>query len=187
MNKKFLTTILILWIGSGQAQDCNKCDLLTNVHQCCDITSGYLTNKYSEKEVIECLNFNSNCFSNVKEQYDSVVREDLGRVLEKIGNCIERKETLTRDQVMSSMVWLALQKNKLKGYKTKFCKQQTTNSNNKIQESNDASIKKYHIVEAGQTLYRISVIYGVPVEELKQWNGLTTNEIKIGQKLIVKK
>lgn len=44
---------------------------------------------------------------------------------------------------------------------------------------------RYHVVEKGQTLYRLSKIYGKPVDYIKQVNGLTGNTISIGQKLIV--
>ncbi len=44
-----------------------------------------------------------------------------------------------------------------------------------------------HLVEKGQTLYSISKMYNVSVEELKAWNGLTDNSISVGQSLNVKK
>ena len=44
---------------------------------------------------------------------------------------------------------------------------------------------KYHIVQASQTLYSISKMYGISVDELKEWNDLTSNSIQIGQKLVV--
>lgn len=42
-----------------------------------------------------------------------------------------------------------------------------------------------HTVEKGQTFYRISVIYGISVDKLKEMNGLTNTNISIGQKLKV--
>lgn len=44
---------------------------------------------------------------------------------------------------------------------------------------------QYHTVEAGQTLYAISRKYNVTVDEMKQWNKLTSNELSTGQQLIV--
>lgn len=46
---------------------------------------------------------------------------------------------------------------------------------------------QWHIVEAGQTLYSISRTFAAPVDTLKKWNNLPTNEISIGKALIVKK
>ena len=43
----------------------------------------------------------------------------------------------------------------------------------------------YHTVEPGQTLYAISKMYEVKVEELKKWNNLKDNSIKAGETLIV--
>lgn len=42
-----------------------------------------------------------------------------------------------------------------------------------------------HVVEAGQTLYSLSVKYGVLVADLRQWNGLTADDLRAGQTLIV--
>lgn len=45
---------------------------------------------------------------------------------------------------------------------------------------------KTHTVQKGETLYRISKMYGMTVDELKSLNGLTSNEISLGQSLRVK-
>jgi len=48
------------------------------------------------------------------------------------------------------------------------------------------SVRKVHLVQTGDTLYNISRRYqGVTVEQLKQLNHLTSDEVKPGQKLIV--
>ncbi len=43
----------------------------------------------------------------------------------------------------------------------------------------------YHTVVKGETLYRLSKTYGKSVDYIKQVNGLNSNTISIGQKLIV--
>jgi len=43
----------------------------------------------------------------------------------------------------------------------------------------------YHTVEPGQTLYAISRMYEVKVEQIKKWNDLKDNTIKAGETLIV--
>lgn len=45
----------------------------------------------------------------------------------------------------------------------------------------------YHIVQPGETLYRISLNYGVSLEELKKINNLESNIITVGQKLKIPK
>jgi LysM repeat protein len=44
-------------------------------------------------------------------------------------------------------------------------------------------VVKIHVVEKGQTLYRISKIYQVGVEDIKRWNNLSDNAIKDGDEL----
>ena len=46
---------------------------------------------------------------------------------------------------------------------------------------------EYHTVGAGETLYSISRIYGIKVEDLISMNGIINNQIKPGQRLLVKK
>lgn len=51
-----------------------------------------------------------------------------------------------------------------------------------IQSSND---HPFHIVAASETLYSISKKYGISTEDLKKLNQLNSNELSIGQKLIL--
>lgn len=44
-----------------------------------------------------------------------------------------------------------------------------------------------HTVEAGETLYSLSRTFNASVDDLKQWNNLTSNEISLGQVLVVRK
>ena len=44
---------------------------------------------------------------------------------------------------------------------------------------------KKHIVQPKEGLYAISKKYGTSVQQLKDWNSLTSDELKIGQELIV--
>lgn len=45
--------------------------------------------------------------------------------------------------------------------------------------------RKTHSVKAGETLYAISRLYNVSVDDLKKWNNLTSNALALGQKIIV--
>jgi membrane-bound lytic murein transglycosylase D len=45
----------------------------------------------------------------------------------------------------------------------------------------------YHTVTSGENLFRIGLKYNVSVEQLKQWNGLSDNSVKVGQKIKIKK
>lgn len=60
-----------------------------------------------------------------------------------------------------------------------------------IPQKNEKITKKsneveYHIVKKGDTLFRIAKKYNISVEELKNLNGLNSNKLSKGQKLIVK-
>lgn len=46
---------------------------------------------------------------------------------------------------------------------------------------------QYHTVTAGQTLYAISRMYPASVDEIKEWNNMSSNELSVGQKIIVAK
>ncbi len=55
---------------------------------------------------------------------------------------------------------------------------------NQAQEENSTpQTPEYHIVQPGETLYRIHVKYGIPVETLRRLNGLKDNTIHVGQKI----
>lgn len=44
-----------------------------------------------------------------------------------------------------------------------------------------------HIVKEKETLYSISRTYNVGIDEIKQWNGLSSNNLSMGQELVIKK
>ena len=43
-----------------------------------------------------------------------------------------------------------------------------------------------HIVAEKETLFSISRLYGVTVDEIKKWNNLTDNALSLGQELVIK-
>jgi membrane-bound lytic murein transglycosylase D len=66
----------------------------------------------------------------------------------------------------------------LKLYASKDSKKNTTKNTSKTQ---------YHTVKKGETLARIADKYDVTISDLKKWNKLKSDNIVIGQKLVVKK
>ncbi|MEO7524584.1 MAG: LysM peptidoglycan-binding domain-containing protein, partial [Ferruginibacter sp.] len=63
-----------------------------------------------------------------------------------------------------------------------------------LRETNDkADIKNIpvnasiHEVQPKEGLYAISKKYNVSVQDLRQWNGLISDDLRIGQKLIIAK
>jgi LysM repeat protein len=53
---------------------------------------------------------------------------------------------------------------------------------NKTNSSNKGGL---HTVAEKETMFSIARQYGITVDQLKQWNNLTSNELKIGQVLVV--
>ncbi len=45
----------------------------------------------------------------------------------------------------------------------------------------------YHVVQAGQTVYRIALINKVSVPDVMRWNNLSSYTIEIGQRILIKK
>ncbi len=69
---------------------------------------------------------------------------------------------------------------------TKEVKNDSQAEENQKTSASESEKPVYHIVKQGETLYRIHVNYGVPVETLRKLNNLKGNNIKVGQKLRVK-
>ncbi|PWK22621.1 LysM repeat protein [Arcicella aurantiaca] len=46
---------------------------------------------------------------------------------------------------------------------------------------------KYHILKAGETVFRVSQIYGVTVDEVVKWNNIKNFSVSVGQKIVIKK
>ncbi|HEY1046303.1 MAG TPA: LysM peptidoglycan-binding domain-containing protein [Bacteroidia bacterium] len=56
----------------------------------------------------------------------------------------------------------------------------------KIKESANLLAMKKHVVKSGETLYSISRIYGVSISDIKIWNNLESESLKVGQILEIK-
>lgn len=61
----------------------------------------------------------------------------------------------------------------------------TTPQRPKKNNSNTSTVT--HTVQAGETLWRISQKYGVPVDQIKKLNNKTSNELSLGEIIIIKK
>ena len=54
-----------------------------------------------------------------------------------------------------------------------------------VTKSNAAKVVGRHTVAAGETTYAIAKKYNVSVSQIREWNGLSTNDLKPGQEIIV--
>jgi LysM repeat protein len=53
--------------------------------------------------------------------------------------------------------------------------------------SNTTTPGGVHIVKEKETLYSISRMYDVSIDDVKEWNNMTSNSLSLGQELIIKK
>lgn len=53
------------------------------------------------------------------------------------------------------------------------------------QNGGEQHFAKMHVVTKGETLYGLSRLYKVSVKEIKTWNGLHSDKIDVGQRLII--
>jgi LysM repeat protein len=56
-----------------------------------------------------------------------------------------------------------------------------------VQSGNVKNAEGVHTVSQKETMYSIARQYGISVDELKTWNNLEANELKIGQTLVVRR
>ena len=54
-------------------------------------------------------------------------------------------------------------------------------------ETTPSNNYKYHILKAGETVFRVSQIYGVTVDEVVRWNNIKNFAVSVGQKIVIKK
>lgn len=72
-------------------------------------------------------------------------------------------------------------------------KSTTTTAPSKVVESKPAPASSgsgstvYHVVQKTETLYSISRKYGVSQKQVQDWNGMSDANVKLGQKLLIKK
>ena len=57
----------------------------------------------------------------------------------------------------------------------------------RVDEASTNLPEHMHQVQPKESLYAISKKYNVSVEEIKEWNNLTSDELKVGQQLIISK
>lgn len=76
-------------------------------------------------------------------------------------------------------------KSSSKKRKAKSSSSKTTKSSSKLKSLATTSNAVYHTVKKGENLYRIALRYGVSQAAIKSANGLGSNSIRVGQKLLI--
>jgi LysM repeat protein len=130
-------------------------------------------------------------FLNPQVQYDSVGIETInGKVF--IIHKVEEKETLYGiSKRYGSTVEAILQVNPNAGsgleigqlIKVPYTATSRTTTTTRTQSSGGI----IHVVGDKETLFSISKAYNVSIDDIKQWNNLTSNSLSVGQEIVVKK
>lgn len=55
-----------------------------------------------------------------------------------------------------------------------------------IVETKKTNINKTHTIQAGETLSKIARTYNVTIADIRAWNALASDNIKVGQKIVIK-
>lgn len=79
--------------------------------------------------------------------------------------------------------WNNLKDNSLSTGQELIIKKGTTLTQTKLPEAK--SLNGVHTVTSKETMYSIARQYGITVQQLKEWNGITGDELKLGQTLFV--
>ncbi len=134
-------------------------------------------------------------YNDLKE--DGLLKEDGWIFLEKKSSqcdhdyCIIEKEETVYTIAQSNGIQLSyllkyndLKENDVVKQGTKIFLKPVTDKEEKAFVQQDV---KFHIVQPKEGLYSISRKYNVSVQDIRTWNNLVSDELKIGQKLIISK
>ncbi len=123
------------------------------------------------------------------EYYSSVLKVKLKQIKGDGSDMIKNKPNVadnslankTQDNTNTSVEETAV-KEKKQPTTVKTTKKTTKDVVNKTTKK-----RKFHIVQKGETMYKISKKYGVPTTVIKKLNGMTNNNLRVGQKIRVAK
>lgn len=81
--------------------------------------------------------------------------------------------------------WNNLKDNSLSNGQSLIIKKKSTVSSETTKLPETKSLKSVHTVAPKESMYSIARLYGITVQQLKEWNGIDGSELKIGQTLFV--
>jgi LysM repeat protein len=109
------------------------------------------------------------------------------------GETIESIAALYKTSVLNLVRWNDLEYAQVQpgqllilspGLKASIAVRSVADSNTELKKA--PSVPEFHFVKPGETLFAISRLYNMEVDELKRINSLTNNAIRAGQKLKLK-
>lgn len=115
--------------------------------------------------------------------------ETLSKIAQKyevtVTDILKANPSLTNDNLMPEQILRIPNKSSKKVLITSLTNDSISKPKVKVKVESTAKNIKYHTVETGQTLYAISKMYNVKIEDLQKWNALTDYNVKIGSQLVV--
>lgn len=117
---------------------------------------------------------------------DAPVRQEAKKETKSTGQVI-RKDEMMKPSVKPEAKVTAEKAERSETGKAKPTRtdEKRTASTKKAQPASEPDKAGIHVVKSGQTLYSLAVRYGVPQAELRKWNNLSSDNVLIGQALIV--
>lgn len=188
--------LLISYLGSGHPSDSLRTETINGqmfvIHQVGEKETLYGLSRRYGVTVARVLEFNPTADGGLEVgQILKIPYTPRTRVQTAAGTIhkVQPKETLyaisrmydvSVDEIKS---WNNLKENALSTGQELLIKKGAGSSS--IRPTEQKSLNGTHTVSTGETLYSISRLYNISVEQLKAWNGIQGSDLKLGQLLVV--
>ena len=127
-------------------------------------------------------------FLGVKEFYPTQLRQGQRSITPRGELSVEEKSTIDLFQIAaSSVVYITSVAVERDAFSMNVFEIPQGAGSGFIWDERGYIVTNFHVIQPGETLYRVSVIYKVPVDKLKQINNLADNTISVGQKIYISK
>ena len=115
--------------------------------------------------------------------------ESLSKIAQKydvsVTGILKANPSLTNDNLVPEQIVRIPVKSNKKILTTSETKNSSLKPKVLVQDNPINNNVQYHTVTSGQTLYAISKMYNVKIEDLQKWNALTDYNVNIGYQLLV--
>jgi len=127
-----------------------------------------ISRKYNMK-LSELMSINNLTTSNIYPGQELLLKRTANQII----------VTDTKEEVPSTPIEI------IENTKTNQPKVSKTTSTETIIQETEQTTPTYHIVVEGETLYQIAYKYKLAVPDLRRWNGIRKNEIRLGQRIFI--
>ena len=123
------------------------------------------------------------------EYYSSILKVKLKRIKGDGSDMIKTKPNVADNSLVNESATTNVENTsaKTKTVDEKVNKKQEAETPKKKDVKEITKENKFHIVQKGETMYQISKKYKVPTTFIKKLNGMTNNNLQVGQKIRIAK